>query len=116
MYTLYIYTLYIHYYRLLYVHIHYSYIYTYIFRSRYCNNVRFFSKIIKNIFLFCKYFAAISVGSSEQDIYNIYIYICMYIYVYIYISSSDYILQIFSYFNQLFTYTVSLFQGILQHV
>ena len=44
----------------------YFYIYIYLLRSRYCNNVRLFSKIIKNIFLFCIYFTAISVTSSVQ--------------------------------------------------
>ena len=34
--------------------------------SCYCNNVRLFSKINKNIVSFCKYFAAISVASSIQ--------------------------------------------------
>ena len=45
----------------------YIYIYIYILGSRYCccNNVRLVSKIIKNtFFLFCKYFAVISVASS----------------------------------------------------
>ena len=44
----------------------YIYIYISLLRSRYCNNVRLFSKIIKNISLFCIYFAAILVTSSVQ--------------------------------------------------
>ena len=38
----------------------------YLLRSRYYNNVRLFSKIVKNIFLLCNYFAAIPVASSVQ--------------------------------------------------
>ena len=44
----------------------------YLLRSRYCTNVQLFSEIIKNTFfyLFCKYFAAISVAS----------FVCNYLY------------------------------------
>ena len=40
--------------------------YIYIFRSRYCNNVRLFSKIIKNTFFIVQIFR------SHFGIYNIY--------------------------------------------
>ena len=63
---IYMYIIYIHIYTYIYIYI--IYIYIYLLRSRYCANVQLFSKIIKNTFfyLFCKYFAAISVASSVQ--------------------------------------------------
>ena len=69
---LYIICIFVYIYKYIYIYIFiyiciYIYIYIYILGSRYCycNNVRLFSKIIKNtFFLFCKYFAVISVASS----------------------------------------------------
>ena len=52
-------------------------VFIYILQSCYCNNVRLFSKTIKNTFF---YFAAISVASSVE-----YIYIYIYIYIHTYI-------------------------------
>ena len=63
----------------------FTYIYIYIYinplRSRYCTNVQSFSKIIKNTFfyLFCKYFATISVAyiyiiSYRSHFGSLYIY------------------------------------------